>query len=321
MTRAGVLLIGVVLVTPSRADEVVTYRDRSGRGGHLLQSVRGRVDTEALSGVRVGGRTIAAAEVVDVQYEVPGTIKLDLPRAVVAEATPGRAEEAVKEFRALLAAPAVADHLPLKRSFEFRIARLLGAGDDPAAAAAALEGFIRAHPGCWQRVAATRWLARRYLDRSPPDFAAARKAYDDLAAVAPADLKADCAFAVIDLLLEEKNFAEARRRLAAAGASDPRAAGYAVVCDAPADAAARLQKLIGNSGDAAKPALYNLLGDVQRADPAARGEALFAYLYVDQVYNFDAYELMKARDRLAAEFARRGQEERAKRYRDKARGR
>jgi len=321
MMRVWAIVFVVASAGPGWAQDVVNFRDRSGRGGHLLQSARGRIETESLQGVRIAGRTIPAADVVDVQYELPGAIKLDLPRALQAEAAPDRANEAVKEFRTLIAAPAVVARPALKRHLEFRVARLLGVGDDYPVAIAALEEFIRAHPDCWQRVAVTRWLARRYVDRTPPDFLAARKAYEDLAAVAPADLKADCALAVIDLSLEEGNLPEARRRLADVAAADPRLAGYLVRCASPADAADQLRALIGKAADVAKPSLYNLLGDVCRADPARRGDALFAYLYVDQVYTFDAYELMKARDRLAGVFAERGDDARAKLYRDKARGR
>lgn len=325
MKYLGPFIVIAASIGSVRADDLVAYRERTGRGEHLLQTIRGRIESDSLVGIRIGGKTLPATEIVDVQYEVPGQIKLDLPRAAQAEAAPGRAEEAVREFRALLAAPIVAAQPALKRSFEYRIARLIGIGDDADSAVAALEAFILAYPDCWQRVPATHLLARRYLDRTPSDFVAARKAYSGLAAAGPSDVKADCDFAVIDLLLEEKNITEARRRLSTVAAANPRRAAYAILLEGesaePAELTTRLQALIEKCNDEAKPALYNLLGDIRHSDPTLRPDAVFAYLYVDQVYNFDPYELMKARGRLAQVFAERGQDARAKQYREKALGR
>src|SRR5436190_1798884 len=61
--------------------------------------------------------------------------------------------------------------------------------------------------------------------------------------------------------------------------------------------------------------------DRRRLDTTKEKEALFAYLWVDVVYNHDPAETAKAQDRVAELFKKMGNEEREKTYRDKARGR
>jgi hypothetical protein len=83
-----------------------------------------------------------------------------------------------------------------------------------------------------------------------------------------------------------------------------------------------LRSVIDRTTDPAlKAAAYNVLGDCLRRDPKQKKEALYAYLWVDVVYNQDAAEVAKATSRLAELFGELKDEERAKKYRDKARGR
>ena len=108
-------------------------------------------------------------------------------------------------------------------------------------------------------------------------------------------------------------------------ASDPRAKVYRIGCDAtPAklDAAlTQLQAVIDGTDDpAVKAAGYVMKGDCLRRDPKRKKDALFEYLWVDVVYNQDPIESAKATARLADLFGELKDEERARKYRDRLRG-
>ena len=318
----------VVTATALRAEEgKVSYRERTGKGGVLTAS--GRIESESLAGIRVGGRTIPSGEVIEIAYDVPGAIRLDY-RSVAAETKPPA--EAIKDYEALLKTPAVQGSKYLKRHIEYRMTVLTAARADEGplqqrAAIDAIQKFKRDHPDAWQLLPLTRTLARLLLDKDPPDTDAARKAYDELGAApgAPADVKLECTLQVIDLLLQSGKTADAQARLAALPAGDPRVPIYQIgVRAAPdklADAAKQLQDYIDKTTDPGlKAAAYNVLGDVYRRDPAHKKDALYAYLYVDVIYNQDAAETQKAVARLAQLFDEFKDEARAKQYRDRLRG-
>src|SRR5262249_4740271 len=138
----------------------------------------------------------------------------------------------------MLRVPAVQNNKAVKRYVDYKLAVLAAARADegPDAlqkAVTALDRFRKDHPDSWELVPVTRALARLYQDRQPPDFEAARKAYEELAASgAPADVKAECAFQAIDLLLAAGKSDDAKRRLAALPAADPRTKVYEIGCQA-----------------------------------------------------------------------------------------
>ena len=57
------------------------YRDEPSISGWQsgLQTVSGKIDSESLAGIRIANRTIPIADVIDVQYDVPGVINFDTP--------------------------------------------------------------------------------------------------------------------------------------------------------------------------------------------------------------------------------------------------
>jgi hypothetical protein len=316
-------MLFVVLAASAPAQDRVTYRDRATKG---QQTASGKIDSESLAGIKIAGRTIPIADVIDVQYELPAAIKLEYPRAIAAEAR--SPAEAVPVYESLLKIPAVQNNRAIKRHVEFRIAMLSAARGDEgreqaAKAVSALAKFKADHPDAWQILPLTRTMARIDLDRDPPDYAAARKAYEDLAAApgAPPEVKEECAFQVIDLLLLSGKTDEAKRQAAALPASDPRAQVYQIGCQPSAGAAKQLEDMINKTTDrAVKAVAYTMLGDVHRRDPKTKKEAVYDYLWVDLEYNDDTAEVAKADGRLASLFAELKDEERAKKYRDKARG-
>jgi hypothetical protein len=324
MVRAVPAMAALLVLTGRvTAQDRVTFRDRSPKGS---QTVAGKIESESLSGIRIASRTIPIADVIDVQYDVPGVIKLDYPRAVAAESR--GAAEAVGLYEALLRVPAVQNNPAVKRHIEYRIAALTAsrADENPEQKKKAIEAltkFRADHRESWQLLPLTRTLARLYVDREPPDFEAARKAFEELASVpgAPREIKEECAFQAIDLLLSAGNTDEARKKAAALPASDPRTAVYRVGCEGGRDAARTLEAMIDKTTDRAlKAAAYNMLGDVYCRDPKTKKDAVYAYLWVDVIYNDDPAEVSKADGRLASLFAELKDDERARRYREKSRG-
>src|SRR5947209_20493695 len=94
-------LLAVAAPALRAEDGKVSYRERGGKGGVLTAA--GRIESESLAGVRVGGKTIPSGEIIEVAYDVPGTIRLDY-RAASGEAKPPA--ESVQDYEALLKAPA-----------------------------------------------------------------------------------------------------------------------------------------------------------------------------------------------------------------------
>jgi hypothetical protein len=324
MVRSLVAVTAILWVAGTvAAQDRVTFRDHSAKGA---QTVSGKIDSESLAGIKIASRTIPIADVIDVQYDVPGVIKLDYPRAVAAE---GRsAAEAVGLYEALLRVPAVQNNPPVRRHIEYRIAALTAGRADEGReqtqkAIAALTKFKADHRDAWELLPLTRTLARLYLDREPADYDAARKAYEELAAApgAPPEIKQECGFQEIDLLLLAGNAEEAKRRAGALPSSDPRTEVYRVGCSGGPAAVKRLEEMIDKTADrGVKAAAYNMLGDVYRRDSKTKKDAIYAYLWVDVIYNDDPAEVAKADGRLATLFAELKDDDRAKRYRDKARG-
>lgn len=325
---AAVSLVLAIASSAALAQDRVTYRDRAAKGPQVAS---GRIESESLAGIKIGAKLVNAADVLDVQYDLPGAIKLDYPRAVAAE---GRSPtEAIPLYEALLRTPSVQNHKTLKRQIEFKIAMLAAARAEESPeqlqkAITAVAKCKKDHPDSWQLVPLTRMLARLNLDKEPPNTEAARVAFEELAATqgAPQELKNECAFQVIDLLLADGKIDDARQKLSSLPANEPRTRVYQIGCQASvdkiADAAKQLEELIDKSADRPlKAAAYNMLGDIYRRDAKTKKDALYAYLWVDVVYNDDPTELAKAYSRLAELFNELKDEERAKKYRDKLRGR
>lgn len=330
---ALVATTAIVAAAPAAAQDLVRFREPAARGERMVTEARGKIESESLGGVKIGGRTIPAAAIVDVEYEAPGAIRLDVREARQAEDS-RRADEAVRKFKALSASPAAGANKMLKRYFDFKVAAITATKADPtaaelAAAIDALNRFITEHPDAWQRVGATRLLVRLYLDAEPANMAAAKKALEDLAAAAAAgsapDVKADALIAIVDLHLERGDREAARKALDSVPGNDPRVPAYRVAVAAEAgnlmDSLKKLEDMLANADDSLKATIYNLLGDCNRIDPKREKDALFDYLWVDLIYNTNPAETAKAQFHAAELFKKMNQDDRAKLYRDKARGR
>ncbi len=326
-----VVVFWITSVPTASGQDTVRYRGRGPRGERPIQQVNGKIESESLAGIKVAGNIIAASDIVDVEYETPGGIRIDMREARQADES-HKIDDAIRRYRALAASPAATSNPALKRSFEFKVATLMSAKADISpvelkAATAALTKWTQDHPDSWQRLPASRLLARLHLDADPPNYDAARRVFDELAAlpaIAP-QLKNDCQLASVDLYLSQRNNNKAKQLLDALATSDPRVPIYRIACLAePGNAdtvAKQLEDLLPKADESVKATIYNLLGDTRRLQPAKQKEARFAYLWVELIYNQDSVETAKAQDNLAELFKNMGQEERAKTYRDKARGR
>jgi hypothetical protein len=325
--RVLTFVVFVVAIGSASAQDRVKCRERGTKGGDLTAT--GKIEGESIAGLKVGNKLIASGDILEVHYDVPGELKLDYNRAL-GEETKNPAN-AAKEFEALVRHPRVKDSKSLRRHFEYRITMIAAARADDSAEAMqkaidALTKFRKDHPDSWQFVPATRLLGRLLTAKEPPDSVAARKVYEELAAAkdAPPDVRQECTFLVIDLMLQAGQADEAQAKLKALPPSDPRVKVYEIGARSgdAATVAKGLEEFIDATNDPAlKAAAYNMLGDVLRRDPKTKKEALYAYLKVELLYNQDPAETLKAVQRIADLFAELKDEDRAKKYRDKARGR
>lgn len=328
--KFALTMAAMILALPmASAQDKVQFRERGGTGG--LQTATGRIESESLAGIKLGAKTISSGDIIDVTYDVPALIKLDYPKAVAAETK--SPADAIREYDALLKSPSLLNTKFLRRHFEYKIAMLTAVradeGAEPVAKAIdALTRFKKDHPDGWQAVPATRTLGRLLRLKEPPDLDGARQVFDELAAApgVPPDVKADCQFATMDLLLQAGKLAEARSRLPSLPAQDARVRIYEIGCSATNDKIAesvrRLESLIeGTTDRSLKAAAYNMMGDCYRRDPKLKKEAMYAYLWVDVVYNDDAAEVAKAIGRLSEIFAELKDDDRARKYRERLKNR
>src|SRR5262245_12023063 len=79
---SAALLLLLTGVAP--AQDKGKYRDRTGKGGEAQAT--GKVEAESVAGLRVGAKAIASGDVLDVQYEVTGDLRLAYGRALGDEA-------------------------------------------------------------------------------------------------------------------------------------------------------------------------------------------------------------------------------------------
>lgn len=322
MSRTRSIVVSALLLSPSlmRAEDVVTFRDRSAHGENVLQTIRGRIESETLAGIKIAGKTISPGDVVSVEYELPGGIRLDAREARQLEDAK-RFEDAARKYRLIANSPQGNTGRSFKPHFDFRLAWATAQSGDKLAALEALRQYAVAHPDRWERVAAAKSIARLALTVSPPDFAAARAAFQDLAKAATADeqLRNDCAIAVVDLWLAEGNRDEARKALAAASVGDPRAAVYRIAIENyEKQIGTKLGPMLNTASSAAKPAVYSLLADDFARDPKGIQDALFAYLKIELMYSGDWYQTQKARIQLSQLFSKIGSAERARTFQGKA---
>ena len=185
--------------------------------------------------------------------------------------------------------------------------------------------FKKDQPGCLAtRAADADSRPAALAENIAPDFAAAEKAYWELAShegIPPRSKR--------DPSPDDRFVASNRSTGRGPGQLSPvcrpaiRAVrvyeiGSSATPEKSADAIRQLQEIIDTTNDqgAAQGRAYNMIGDCYRRDPKTKKDArLYAYLWVDVVYNDDATEVTKAVSRLAGFFAELKDDDSARKYR------
>jgi tetratricopeptide (TPR) repeat protein len=349
MNRSGLYVVLVSLlvqVSPARAQDRIRYLDRAtkkegGATGSIQEESPSRVSYRA--GPAGTLKTIPALDILDIAYEVPGSVRLDYNRAASDERkadVSAKDEEqqkalsdAIQNYQALLPKLSGDKLKYARRHLEYKIARLMvrQAEDDRAqldTAIEALDKFRKEHPDGWQIIPCAKLLARLQLEKGDP--AAAQKAYEELAGLPelPKETKQECDLLAAEAMIWGKKSLQAEQKLQAVlkglSADDPqavRARLYLAECLASSGklpaAVSQLEGIIAQTTDKDVKALaYNVLGDCYRLNGKPK-DALWPYLWVDVIYHQNKEEHLKAMAQLAKLFESQGDEARAKAYKDR----
>jgi predicted negative regulator of RcsB-dependent stress response len=352
LQTAGFVLGSIAFLVPvtARAQDVIRYLDlktmkEASATGTIQQESPSQVSYRP--GTATANKDIPALEIIDVSYDVPGSIRLIYKSALsderkASDPTTKDADgakalaDAIKGLQEILPRLASDKYKFASRHVQFKIARLLArqAEYDPAqmdVAIAALQKFRKEHADGWQISSCAKLLAR--LQAAKGDAEGARITYEELAAVPnlPSAVRQECDLLAADALLEGKRYAEAEKKLQGllAGPSDDARGAkiriYLARCQAGSgklpEAVKQLEGLIAGTTDKSiKAAAYNALGDCYRSQGRGK-DALWQYLWVDVIYHQDRDEHLKAMEHLAKLFEEQGDKTRAKEYRDKVKRR
>jgi len=222
--------------------------------------------------------------------------------------------------------------LKSRRQIEYRVAMLSAQLADTVEngntiATDLLAKYIKDNPTGWQFSSAGKTLARMQLAADKFDDALVTLEAMEKAPNMPKEIKQEVELMTIDLLIRSDKVDQAAARITNAMASlqanDPqrqRLSIYQIGADKAMkgpEKIVKLEGLINGTNDEVLRALgYNTLGDTYQAEKRQR-DAMWAYLWVDVVYNKEKSEHMKAMDRLAKLFDAMNDPDRAKQYKDK----
>lgn len=331
----GAVAAGAFAQDKTAADRI-ERRDKKGGTSNLT----GRILEETPAGIKV--RPDGKAKDVEIpsneiQRIVYGDYSNPLAKALGTAATTeasGNYPALVQQYEAMVALPdykAPTVGPAARRYIEFRLAQArAGAAETDEqvkAAARGLAEFAAAHPTGWQYPHALRQLGRLQADLG--ETAAATKTFDTLEkAAVPAEFKAEATAALIDIAFQGDKKDEAKARLdrilgdaGAPTALKDRANLYQIALGGTAgDVTATVKKIEEMIAKAQDPGLrglaYNVLGDLYLAKGQKR-DAMWSYLWVDQVYNQDRGEHLKAMTRLIKIFKDDMDPDKVKMYQDK----
>jgi hypothetical protein len=280
------------------------------------------------------------------EASVPGLDRKDVNSLLVLE------EDAEKDGKrdydkALLSYQDVRKRMPTaqektKRFLDFKIATLTAKVADATPFEAGWNGraeeavkllktFTLTYPGGWEA-----WPAGSALARIQGELGKYAEAGDTWAKLAkdaagvPAALRQEAELQVVDSLIRAKQYPEAAARVGdlkdLAGAAKDRAAIYALAAkwcgDAnPANGVDAIEAEIAKAKDpVVRGTGYSMLGELYLAGakPKPR-DAMWAFLWVEVVYNHDRDEVVKAMTRVAEIFDAQKDEDHARAYREKIR--
>jgi hypothetical protein len=346
--RRGVVALLFVSWTPTlQAADEITFYDRATKA---IATVQATIDQETPQGIRFRIRErdlptdLPAEEIIDIGYEVPGSLRLLYTRVRNDEkriALPGnnRTERlqalgaASKGYEELLKLSQGMRLTQANRHWQFRLARLhaQAAFEEPQGIRSAvreLEAIFSPQPEGWQAGAALRLAARLLIDSG--DYGAAaeiyRRAQGWSALSVPAKREAGREAIRIELL--GKRLSEAKKNLDTLAAQTP-VSGPELIRLKGIEALRDVAAGRGDSGFAALDALKT-----QTKDPGAQAficllqgygqnltgqpdKALWAFLRIDQLLPEDRVTEAQAVDQLVRLFEARGDWNKAAQFRQK----
>jgi hypothetical protein len=333
--------VGVGLAQPPGAQDRVYYIPKKGAP---VKEEDAEVKVDA-AGVKIinTGKLSATVTVADVVRTFPVDIK-EFPREQAQ--VPAKHElardwdKARAEYEAIKEKYKASPSDRMRKWLAFRIAYTTtrAADDTPAesgwkdraeAGLKLLNDYLADHPGGWEAWAATRTAARVNHELGKSEAAARLWAKAAKAPDITPDLRVEAAYQEADALMRAKRYAEAASKAAEAlpkaapGAPKERLnllviAGKAADAN-PLDGVAALEAEVGKTKDAAVRATgYGLMGELYLKANKPR-EAMWAYLWVEVVYNQDREEVAKALAKLAEVFKQLGDEDRERGYHDRMR--
>ena len=354
-----VVLVAVVLSStgrgqPAAQPDRVYIRDKDGSERSIVGELKAGPTGYQVVG---DGKSVPVAPA-DILRVLPGQVagvdKTDLDTATKFE-TAKDWEKARAGYAGVLTKASGAPE-KTRRYLEFKTATLSARAadevpDDGAAQAKAeeaaklLEQFLNAYKTGWEVWPVAQTCARLQVSLTKKDgdkegpraFDEAARTWGKVAknADVPTDLRLAAGLQEVDDYLRARRYAEARTALdeteksAAAGAGKDRLAiyrqGLKVAEGGQVDGAKAVEAAKAIEADIAKtkdPVVratgYGMLGELYLTADKPR-EAMWAFLWVEAVYNQDKDEVLKAMVRLSDAFRLQGDEDRAKTYRDKAR--
>lgn len=338
-------LAGRAYSQPSASDRI-DYRDRNADG--VQKSVRGELKElrPGVFQVMSGGKAITDGKVpieltgADIIRVLPNADLPGLSRDNVLNAdgleTGKDYAKAKPLYEGFLKAPDLRQ--PTKQFLETRLyllrARLLEEGDDDARMsegpplAADLNGYLDSYTKGWEIWPIGRALARLHADSGKFNDAARTWAKLAKSEALSKDLRDEATLREIDALIRDGKVTEAAPKAADLAKTPPASAGakdrlgiFQAVCAGGDIAAAvkKIEEIIGKTKDPlARATGYAMIGELNFAAKKYR-DAMWAYLWVEVVFNQDRDEVLNAMARLAVVFDALGDKERAESYKDRIR--
>jgi hypothetical protein len=304
-----------VVASQTFGQDRVERRDK--KGGSVF--VAGKILEENAAGVKIKPQglgkeeVIPSSDIVRIGYaDFPIGVSTAIQRLATDE-TNRNYPVVLKGYETIQAMPEVkAIGAPAKRYLDFRVVTLRASvaetDEQMKAASKGLSDFIAANADSWEYPHAARQLARMQADTA--DYAGATKTYEALEkAAVPAEFKQEATAALLDIAFQSEDYAAGEKRIEAVTknpmsppALKARVDMYQLGLEgAKGDLAASVKKIEEAINKATDPSLkalgYNVLGDLYLAKKQNR-DAMWSYLWVDQIYSQDRGEHLKAMTRL-----------------------
>jgi len=318
-------------ISQLQGQDKVEYFDKK---ANKVATYSGDIKEDTVSGVKISVAKkeipVDASDITRVSYQdLPAVLKLEYGATLTAEDKKEYAKALSAYKDVLTKVPA---GLKSRRQIEYRVAMLSAQLADTVEngntiATDLLAKYIKDNPTGWQFSSAGKTLARMQLAADKFDDALVTLEAMEKAPNMPKEIKQEVELMTIDLLIRSDKVDQAAARITNAMASlqanDPqrqRLSIYQIGADKAMkgpEKIVKLEGLINGTNDEVLRALgYNTLGDTYQAEKRQR-DAMWAYLWVDVVYNKEKSEHMKAMDRLAKLFDAMNDPDRAKQYKDK----